>query len=269
MQNHNESPIVSVVIPVFNQIEYTKKCLESLLRDRDRPSYEIIVIDNGSIDGTREYLESMTDSLRGTRDVFKPIFNAENEGVAPAWNKGLKNANGEYIAILNNDIVVSNGWMRSLLWAMEQFKLGLISPFAEVGGQIGYDFEARAERFTRRNFSKLWADYDFCAFVLTRRTFDKIGYFDEGYRVGGYEDTDYAHRLKRAGVSYAVSGAAFIHHFGSRTLGEFKMRGDQHAPHNLSYFVEKWGFDPRHQQATAKAKIRRSIRRLKLHWDLM
>lgn len=258
----------SLVIAAFNQIKFTQQCIDSLLRDNDRAPYEIIVIDNGSSDGTRQYLEAKARELDRSRDNLIPIFNEKNLGVAPAWNQGLRAAKGQSIGILNNDIVVSRGWYRGLLWAMENHRAGLISPYAQCG-PLDYELEPRAERFTRRNLNTLWKDYDFCAAVMSRGTFDKIGFFDEGFLVGGYEDTDYVYRLREAGIRYGVSGASFIHHFGSQTLGEFKKRGDKHAPHNREYFISKWKVDPSASSATSAAKLKRSWRKFKLKWDLM
>ncbi|MEW6056121.1 MAG: hypothetical protein AB1540_05855, partial [Bdellovibrionota bacterium] len=100
-------------------------------------------------------------------------------------------------------------------------------------------------------------------------TFDKVGFFDEKFLIGGYEDTDYCYRLRKEGLAYGVSGAAFIHHFGSQTLGEFKKRGDKHAEHNRNYFISKWGVDPSHGSSRLSSKLRRSWRKLKLNWDRM
>lgn len=259
---------VSIIIPVFNQLQYTKGCIDSLLRDTQRVPYEIIVIDNASTDGTREYLETKSRDLDRTRDCLIPIFNEKNLGVAPAWNQGLKAAKGDYLAVLNNDILVTPGWLRSLLWAMDLHRIDLISPFAATG-PLTYELEERAARFTKRNLSILWNEYDFCAFVMPRSTYNKIGLFDEGFLIGGYEDTDYCYRVRKAGLRYGVSGASFIHHFGSSTLGEFKKRGDKHASHNKDYFMKKWGEDPSASVNLWSTKVRRSWRRWNLKWDRM
>jgi GT2 family glycosyltransferase len=263
LKNH-----ASIIIPVFNQLKFTRQCIESLLRDKDRGPYEIIVVDNASSDGTRYYLEATANELARTTDRLFPIFNDTNRGVAPAWNQGLKQATGSMIGILNNDIVLSRGWFRSLLWAIEHHRLALVSPFAE-GGELNYEFDARAKAFTHKNLSKLWKGYDFSAVVLPRQTFEKIGYFDEGYLIGGYEDTDYCYRLDAQKLRYGISGAAFIHHFGSQTLGEFKVRGDKHAAHNRDYFISKWKKDPSEGVNSVGAKLKRSWKRLKLRWDVM
>jgi GT2 family glycosyltransferase len=172
------------------------------------------------------------------------------------------------IGILNNDIVVTQGWFRGLQWAMETHGLGMVSPFA-ANGSLSYDLEERAGAFTRKNLGKLWPDYDFCAVVISRHTYEKIGLFDENFLVGGYEDQDYAYRLREAGIRYGVSGASFIHHYGSQTLGEFKRTGDRHVPHNREYFMKKWRRDPAEGVGSMPSKLRRSWRKFKLRWDYM
>ncbi|MEW6057765.1 MAG: glycosyltransferase, partial [Bdellovibrionota bacterium] len=161
----------SLIIAAYNQLKYTELCIDSILRDQDRIPYEIIVIDNGSGDGTRAYLEQKAKDLQGSRDRLLPIFNEKNLGVAPAWNQGLRLSTGQVLGILNNDIRVSLTWFRSLIWALDHHKLALISPFAATG-ELNYDFDSRAAQFTKQNLCKLWKDYDFCAAVFPRSTFD-------------------------------------------------------------------------------------------------
>lgn len=259
---------VSVIIPVFNNLNLTRACVDSLLRDLDRPSYELIIIDNGSTDGTKDYLNELMKRTDHTQDNLIPIFNETNLGVAPAWNQGLKVATGEHIAILNNDIMVSKSWMRSLLWAMEYHKLDLISPFAQTG-PLHYDLESRALKFTEKNLGKVWYEYDFCTFLMPLKTFQCVGLFDENYKIGGYEDTDYAYRMNEAGLKYGVTGASYIHHFGSSTLESFKKQGDLHVPHNLNYFINKWGKNPSHDANGFLNKLKRRWKRVKLKWDVM
>lgn len=263
------SPKVSIVIPVFNQLHFTKQCLETLAADAKRPSCEVIVVNNGSSDGTREYLDSVELNLASS-SPFKlaPIHNEKNLGVSPAWNQGLRKSRGEFIAILNNDLYLTQGWCSSLIEAFPQNGAALLSPYAQTGA-LDYDIATRAEIFTRKNKNAFWPDYDFCAVIMPRATFERIGFFDEDFQVGGYEDTDYAYRLEKAGMRFGVSGAAFIHHFGSQTLGEFKRLGDKHVDGNRKHFIEKWGEDPSRRDTCIRARVRRRWRKIKIHFDLM
>lgn len=259
----------SVIVPVYNQLERTKECLASILHDGDRAPYEIIIIDNASTDGTREYLEVKARELDRSKDRFIQILNKTNLGVAAAWNQGIHAAHGDYLAIINNDVVLTAGWLRSLAWAMENHGLNLVSPFAATG-TLDYNLQERARRFCERNLGKIWLDEaDFCAVAMPRSTCKLVGLFDEKFIVGGYEDTDYCYRMRELGLRFGVSGAAFIHHYGSSTLGPFKKAGDAHAAKNRDYFISKWNEDPSRREAGPLRKIRRAYRRLKLRWGRM
>jgi GT2 family glycosyltransferase len=271
IEHQHHLPLCSIVIPVFNQLHFTKDCLKTLVEDRQRGQLDVIVIDNASSDGTGAYLAEeaarwkVSPELNATLSV---ISNATNLGVAPAWNQGCQAARGEYIAILNNDILLTHGWLKNCVWALRHHGLALVSPFAGTE-KLDYDLTSYSMRFTQLNHRRLWASYDFCAVVMPRTTYLQMGPFDEKFLVGGYEDTDYVYRLRTAGLSYGITGAAYIHHFGSQTLGEFKKRGDKHAAHNKAYFVKKWGEDPSLFAASWRGKLLKSWRRLWLRFDRM
>ncbi|MCX5776066.1 MAG: glycosyltransferase, partial [Candidatus Firestonebacteria bacterium] len=84
---------VDIIIPVFNQLEYTKQCIEHILKYTDVP-YNLIIVDNCSSDGTSQYLKGV-DAL--------VISNSENRGCAAAWNQGVRAGNGAIKVIMNND----------------------------------------------------------------------------------------------------------------------------------------------------------------------
>lgn len=259
----------SIIIPTYNQLDRTKECLDSILRDGGRAPCEIIIVDNASTDGTREHLEVLARKLDRSKDHFVQIFNKTNLGVAAAWNQGMQAARGDYLAIVNNDVVLTTGWLRSLAWAMENHGLSLVSPFAATG-PLDYNLEERAARFTERNLGKIWlGEADFCAVAMPRSTCKLVGPFDGKFVIGGYEDTDYCYRMRELGLRFGVSGAAFIHHYGSSTLDAFKKAGDAHAAKNRDYFISKWHENPSDREARPLHKIRRAYRRIKLHWDRM
>jgi len=130
--------LVSLVIPVYNQLHYTKQCLDSIRRSTP-PRYEIIVVDNGSLDGTREYLASQDARV---------ITNAVNLGCAKAWNQGVLASRGQIIGILNNDIVVTPGWLENLIQFMDRTGHGIVSPSAREG-RLDYDLDRYALDFVR------------------------------------------------------------------------------------------------------------------------
>ncbi len=221
---------VSVVIPVYNQLAYTKQCLESIRRQSDQPG-EIIVVDNASTDGTKAFLEEAKVRL---------ITNHSNLGCATAWNQGAQASRGEVVGILNNDVVVTPGWLKNLLVFLEGSGHGIISPAAREG-PLNYDLDRYAAEFTRRCARATRSEvYGACLFIR-REVFDTIGLFDEGFRYGGCEDIDFIWRARRAGYTIGMTGSVLIHHFGMLTQDAVKQTVTRAYPDsNLAHFQKKW-----------------------------
>jgi GT2 family glycosyltransferase len=107
--------LASIVIPCWNQLEFTRQCIAALVR-HTRPPWELIVIDNGSTDGTAAYLNGVQDAAAVPVTV---ISNQENLGFPAAVNQGLQQARGEYLVLLNNDVVVTDAWLDQLIGLAE------------------------------------------------------------------------------------------------------------------------------------------------------
>ena len=101
----------SIIIPCWNQLEFTQQCVAAL-KDHTRPPWELIVIDNGSTDHTADYLAGVRDMAAVPVTV---VSNARNLGFPAAINQGLQLARGEYLVLLNNDVVVTDGWLDQLI----------------------------------------------------------------------------------------------------------------------------------------------------------
>ncbi len=111
--------LASIIIPCWNQLEFTRLCIPALVR-HTRPPWELIVVDNGSTDGTAAYLSGVRDVAAMPVTV---ISNSKNIGFPAAINQGLKAAQGEYLVLLNNDAVVTDGWLSQLI-ALTEVKNG-------------------------------------------------------------------------------------------------------------------------------------------------
>src|SRR5579883_1520521 len=111
MSPHVCPGLTSILVPCWNQREFTQLCLQALVR-RTRPAWELIVIDNGSTDGTGLYLAGVRD---GAAVPVTIVSNAENRGYPAAINQGLELARGEFLVLLNNDAVVTDGWLDQLI----------------------------------------------------------------------------------------------------------------------------------------------------------
>lgn len=225
---------IAVAIPLYNQVHYTKLCLESLER-YTAGSVQVIIVDNASTDGTGAYLANMQDALI--------ISNSVNLGCAGAWNQGVKAASdAEWIVILNNDVILSPGWLDGLISAAVLWQLDIVSP-AIREGEYNYDIESYSKEFTGRmsGIIRRGKTNGIC-FMVHRRVFATIGQFDENFRIGQYEDTDFFLRAKQAGFRLGTVGTSFLHHFGSVTQDALKRSREPkpYALENKAYFIQKW-----------------------------
>jgi GT2 family glycosyltransferase len=224
---------ISVVIPLYNQLEYTRGCLESLWRTTSA-DVELILVDNASSDGTVGYLQTVPGLVL--------IANRENRGFAGACNQGIISASGQWIVVMNNDVILSNGWLQGLLSAAAEHQLDMVSP-AIREGDLNYDLESYAEELTSRMKPVVRSGtVNGICFMARRRVFETIGVFDENFRIGQYEDKDLFLRARRAGFRLGTVGAAFIHHFGSITQKAVGARREtrDYALANKAYFSRKW-----------------------------
>lgn len=242
-------PRVSIVIPVYNQLEYTKKCIESIIK-YTHISYEIIIVDNASEDGTKKYLESL--------EYIKIVRNDSNKGYPVAINQGLVEATGEYIILMNNDIVLTPNWLDGLIEVAESDpKIGLVGPAINVVSGFQLDLDAQYSdpnmaveysKKVRENRRRAWMETPRIAFVCTlikRDVVKAIGGLDERFSPGNYEDDDYCLRANQAGYNLVIAWDTYIHHFGSKS---FKANGEQLYADRLekskNKFVGKWGANP-------------------------
>ena len=235
--------LTSIVMLTSNQLEYTRMCLASLRACTDEP-YEVIVVDNGSTDGTVDYLRR----LEGVR----LISNAENRGFPAAVNQGVRASRGDYVVLINNDCIVTTGWLTRLQSAANSGpEIGLVGPYSNcVSGQqqIPVDYQILSEL---DGFAWEWAKTHagqrllterlvaFCL-LITRPVIDRIGVLDERFGLGNFEDDDYCRRALEAGFKAVIAEDAFVHHFGSIT---YRSMGSGYASlmdHNRRLFLEKW-----------------------------
>src|SRR5258706_14571860 len=102
----------SIIIPVYGKLNYTFQCLRSLIQEL-KPGHEIIVVNNGSSDGTERLLFYL-------QDLIRVINNSENLGFIKACNQGAAVARGNYLVFLNNDTVIQPDWLKHLVWTADQ-----------------------------------------------------------------------------------------------------------------------------------------------------
>jgi GT2 family glycosyltransferase len=227
---------VAVVLPVFNQLDFTRGCLQSLAPDLAAGA-QLIVINNGSTDGTAAYLSSLT--------AAKIAHNPTNLGCATAWNQGVRLSSRQWTVIMNNDVLVAPGWLEALLDFAARTGAEIVAP-ALREGPLNYPFQEYAADFTRRmRLVRRWGQAHGICFMVRTSVFETVGAFDENFRVGQFEDADFFLRAKLAGVQMAVTGAAFLHHFGSVTQNAIRAAprppgGPSYYAENRAYYLRKW-----------------------------
>ncbi|GIP06762.1 glycosyltransferase family 2 protein [Paenibacillus sp. JNUCC32] len=234
----------SIIIPTFNGRELLKDCIYSIKRHTNEP-YEIIVVDNGSSDGT-------VDICRQEGITF--ISLANNIGFPAACNKGLKIATGDTLLLLNNDVIVTRNWLQNMLNCLNsETKIGIVGPltnYASGKQQIDMPYTSLEEMSNQLNEpdASKWLQVDrivgLC-FLFKRELMDRIGLLDERYSPGHFEDDDYCYRARNAGYTFRIAGDVFVFHHGSASFAKQDMSQVKHLiDTNKQKFMDKWGVDP-------------------------
>lgn len=243
-------PKISVIVLTYNNLEINKLCINSILEKTAYPNYELIVVDNGSSDGTREYLSELSEKV----SKVKVILNKENIGFAGGNNVGMKEAEGDYIVLLNNDTVITRGWLTALSKHMENDKMiGMCGPVTNSIGneakiKVDYHSMGELEKFsygyTMKHLNEEYQDIKvlalFCT-MISRKVINECGYLDETYGVGMFEDDDYSEAVKAKGYSLVIAEDAFIHHFEGVSFN--KLESEEFMAlfnKNKELFEKKW-----------------------------
>jgi GT2 family glycosyltransferase len=221
-------PEVTIVIPTHAQRELCRNCLHAVLGSTGWGRYRIVVVDDGSEDGTREMLAELSSA-----DSRISVVRLDSRhGFGPACNLGLARAKGDYVVLLNDDTVVAPGWLSRLVAHLESDPgLAMICPVTnQIGNrakiEVDYaSFEAmealavdRAVTHVRRRFDVPTIAL-FCA-AARKDALEAAGWLDERYEIGMFEDDDLSMTLRKRGFRLAVALDSYVHHVGQATLGQ-------------------------------------------------
>lgn len=243
-------PKVSIIVVTYGNLDLTRLCLDSVLRNTEHPRYEVIVVDNASTDGTPDYLRSIASE----HDNVRIILNETNRGFAAANNQGLSAADGDLLVLLNNDTVVPRGWLSGLLAHLSDEEIGLLGPVTNAVGneaRVAPDYaditglQPFADKRRQAHAGQLFDIRMLAMFCLAMRrdVFEKLGPLDENFGVGMFEDDDYSMRAKAAGYRVVCAEDVYIHHFGQAAFKKLIENGEYDAlwQRNQAYFESKWG----------------------------
>jgi len=238
----SRSPAVSIITAVYNRLDLTKSYLLDLKHTLPSLNHEIILVDDGSTDGTREYLSSLQ------KPHLKLILNEKNLGFAGANNRGAKNAQAPVLVFLNNDLVLSKGWLEPMLHIAQEPNCGMVGNVQvnAVHGRIdhagivftpwgipqhyGMDYLYLPKRGCK-DFRAVTA----ACCLVKKDIFTKAGGFDESFR-NGFEDIDLCLRLGNMGYQNKVALSSRVGHWVSSSPG----RKDKDDP-NRELFLHRWG----------------------------
>ncbi len=239
---------VSIVILTFNELDYTRKCVESLQKNTPEP-HEIIFVDNDSKDGTVKWLRRLVEE----NSNYQLIENRENLGFAKGCNQGIEASKGEYILLLNNDVLVTDNWLPGMLEHLKSSPdIGVVGPMTNnISGiqkveRVTYKsvdyLEAYAHEFRNRNRHRRVTSRRLVGFcMLFRRSLvNEIGPLDESFGTGNFEDDDFCLRAALAGYRNVIAGDVFIHHYGSRSFIGNRIHYGTSLTGNRKIFDDKW-----------------------------
>lgn len=243
-----EVPTVSIIVLTFNEIAHTIKCVESIEK-HTLLDYELIVVDNGSTDGTRSFLRQ----YMLPRENVHVLTNVSNRGFAFGNNQGMSIARGKYILLLNNDTIVTKNWLNNMLAVFQKEpKVGIVGPVsnyvsgAQLVSNVNYKTIKQMEDFAYQWSLKHHGEnipairvVGFCLLV-SMAVINSIGGLDIRYGSGNFEDDDYCIRASNAGFEARIAINSFVHHSGSQTFKGANIDYEQSLLRNWELFKMKW-----------------------------
>lgn len=242
----------SIVLIAYNKLDYTKLAAESIYRytDFSRGDIELITIDNGSCDGTREYFASLPNEKKIELDYN--ILGTHLGGMV---------AEGKYIVSFSNDVIATPNWLDQLLYVMEQNPdTALLVPTCNEDGisrrqgvktnyENLYENAESAINFAKRynkTDSKLWEERSLLMpfMCVSPATLNQCNFSDDSYTQAEFIDDDYSTSFRRAGWKMILAKDTFLHHFGGVTLNEGRRATQNNSLINMrKVYYDKWGVD--------------------------
>ena len=203
---------VSVVIPTYNRQPILEKCLLALERQQASPEidrYEVVVVDDGSTDGTPDWLRGAAERFPHVR-----LIEQSHGGPAEGRNRGVDHAHGDVIVFIDSDLVVTDSFLSchasSLVRSWEARGDRLCFTYGAVVNTANFE-QPTAERHKLRDLS--WAYFATGNVAIAKEVLQRAGLFDTGFRLYGWEDLELGERLRRMGVQLIKCPAAVGYHW--------------------------------------------------------
>lgn len=232
--------LCDIVIPVWNQLEATDECLEHIVKNTKHP-YRLIIVDNGSEYKTRHFLEGFKERYP---DQVALIVNGSNEGFIKAVNRGMRTSSAPYVCVLNNDTVPGEGWLTELVrFAESHESIGLLNPLCSghIANKMTINKYAKFVSKHADKYMEMNQCQGFCM-LIKRDLINVIGYLDERFGIGGFDDTDYSMRAHKADYRSICVHSSYVYHKEHTSFDVMGYRKDIQKSSEKEYF-KKW---PRH-----------------------
>jgi GT2 family glycosyltransferase len=264
-------PHTSIVVVTCGNIALVRLCLEAVLATTPA-DVEVLVVDNGSTDGTAR----QADDLAARDRRIRVIRNESNRGFPVAVNQGLAAALGSVLVVLNDDTVVTPGWLDRLERHLRDATVGLVGATTNHAGneaeiETAYETYGELLDFARKRAIEaegrlvdIPVATMFCA-AFRRDVFLAVGPLDERFETGLFEDDDFSLRVREAGYRVGLAEDAYVHHFGEGTFGALVPSGE-HArifQTNRRRFEAKWGVEWRTHERRPATHYRALVDRIR------
>ena len=258
------------MIPVHNRVDLTRQCLAAVRQNTSDVSYDVVLVDDGSTDGTAEF-------LAGLEPPFRSITNDGNLGFARSCNAGAWAADGEYILFLNNDTVPLPGWLPPMIRCMEERpEVGIVGSkllypegdlIQHAGVAISPDkaayhiYRCLPSDIPEVNRERECQAVTGACFLVRKSLFKELRGFDAVFR-NGLEDIDFCLRAREHGYKVWYCPSSVLYHHESMSPG--RLHGQDH---NIATFFKRWAgkitpdpFSAKHVLARAGSPL------LKVNW---
>ena len=228
---------VSIIITTSNQQKYIKKCVESIEKYTSQ-LHEILFVDNGATKGTRKWLkQNINDNSN-----YKLVNCSKDANLSGIYNEGIKASTGQNILLLSNDVVVTKDWLNGMFERLKSIHdAGVVGPMSNIsrGTQkvstaknVSTDqLDEFAESFMNKNRNRRISTFSIDGFCMLfgRNLVETIGFFDEKFGKGGYEDKDFCLRALLEGRKNLIAGDVYVHQQSKKAVVR-----------NKKYFNAKW-----------------------------
>ncbi len=230
-----------IVLTVYNKLELTKRCFESLVK-YFRSQDHLIIVDNGSNKDTADYLKRIKSDFENIS--IELVRLRPNRGFIKAANAGLMRSQKEFACLLSNDTIVTEEWLdRMCALAETDRHIGIINPLSSTFGLYpskGQSIEELAESLKKFSltYTETAACVGFCM-LIKEEVIKKIGGLDEAYGIGYFEDTDYSRRAHAAGFKCLIAKDAYVWHKEHSTFQSKEI--EDSFKKNKEIFYKRWG----------------------------